>query len=401
MIRTTRLLLESIAGLLSQLRKHGCLLDVGSAEGHVARFWREQGGYAAYCHYGLDVCRRVAAACDMSLEQCSPEKTAGEGSWLSGYTRRMSVTLTDLVPSGPYEFAVFDTHSYEREYALEMVGHIASQVDINGGLLSVIDEGISSTVWVNELNRCFREVQKLRPEAARARGLQIFLARWPRPDLKPRIDYYSWQVAIDGEVCHFQGAPGVFSPRDLDAGTAFLLDMMDISPDDHCLDLGCGTGVVAVVASKKSRQTVMAVDTNARALRLTLLNCEQNLAHQVRVQPSDGLMDIDSDMQFDVIACNPPYHTDFAVARRFIEGSFSRLRQGGRLYLVVKRTDWYEQKLRSVFGGYRKFINDSCYTVFVAERRRKQRPSQANKGTTRKHLKRIEASQQQKRRRLR
>ncbi|NLV92510.1 MAG: methyltransferase [Firmicutes bacterium] len=401
MIRTTRLLLETIAELFPQLHRRGCLLDIGSAEGRVARFWTEQGGYAAYCYYELDVCRRVAALCDISLEQCSPEKTAGEGVWLSGHSGRMSIAFTDLVPNGPYGFAVLDTHSYPREYAFEMVGHIASQLDRNGWLLSVIDQGISSTAWVNELSQWFEEVQILQPAAAKAQDIQVFLSHCPRPDLSPRIGYYSWQVPIGGEACHFKGAPGVFSPRGLDAGTAFMLEIMDISSDDLCLDLGCGTGAVAVVAGKKSRQMVMAVDTNARALRLTQLNCEHNLAREVQVQPSDGLMDIDPDIQFDVIASNPPYHTDFAVARRFIDGSFSRLRQGGRLYLVVKRSVWYEQKLRSVFGGCRKFINESGYTVFVAERRRMQKPSQACKGTTRKHLKRIEASQQRKRRRLR
>ncbi|MGI6567607.1 MAG: methyltransferase [Firmicutes bacterium] len=400
--RTTRWLLAALTDLRSQLPLRGRLLDGGSAEGHAARLWAEQGGSAAFCHYELDICRRAAASCEVSLEKCSPEKRAAEGSWLSGYNGPLSITFTDLVPAGPYDFAVFDTHKYEREYALEMIGHIASQLDEGGGLLSVVDGTISSTVWMSRLNECFGEVKVLSPAAVQADGLDVFLARWPKPDTEPEIDYYPWPMAIDGEMCQFFGAPGVFSPKGLDAGTAFMLEIMDISPNDVCLDLGCGTGAVAVAAGKKSKMPVVAVDTNARALRLTQRNSELNLVRPVQVQPSDGLMDISPDIKFDVIASNPPYHTDFAVARRFIEGSLSRLRPGGRLYLVVKRSDWYEQKLRSVFGGCRKFSNESGYTVLVAEHRGKWHvPPRAGKRPTRKHLKRVEESKRRKRRYLR
>lgn len=94
-----------------------------------------------------------------------------------------------------------------------------------------------------------------------------------------------------------------------------------------------------------------------------------------------------------MIASNPPYHTDFAVARQFIEGAYHRLSPGGALYLVVKRAGWYAQKVRTVFGGFR-ITEQAGYTVISAEKRPPRpagRPEPAQP-TTRKHAKRMAAA---------
>ena len=42
---------------------------------------------------------------------------------------------------------------------------------------------------------------------------------------------------------------------------------------------------------------------------------------------------------------NPPYHTNFSVAKSFIEGSYKHLQMGGWLVMVTKRFDWYKNKI--------------------------------------------------------
>ena len=68
---------------------------------------------------------------------------------------------------------------------------------------------------------------------------------------------------------------------------------------------------------------------------------------------------------------NPPYQTDFAVAKRLILKSFNRLEIGGKLFMVTKRRTWYLNKLKSVLGGARVQQIDG-YFVFEAERRARQ-----------------------------
>jgi 16S rRNA (guanine1207-N2)-methyltransferase len=82
---------------------------------------------------------------------------------------------------------------------------------------------------------------------------------------------------------------------------------------------------------------------------------------------SDAFENID-DTGFDLILSNPPYHSDYAVAKRFIEKGFNRLKIDGRMALVVKRSLWYENKLRAIFGGVKKTEKDG-YTVLISEKR--------------------------------
>lgn len=86
----------------------------------------------------------------------------------------------------------------------------------------------------------------------------------------------------------------------------------------------------------------------------------------------DGFDAVDA-AGFDLILVNPPYQSDFAVAKRFIEKGFNRLKLGGRMAVVVKRGTWYRNKMRAVFGGVRDFEVDG-YHVLVSERRSESSP---------------------------
>ena len=134
------------------------------------------------------------------------------------------------------------------------------------------------------------------------------------------------------------------------------------------LDLGCGCGVVGVTAAKKcGPENVLMADVDPEAVKTAQKNAEANGVHGVKAVCSDGFRNID-DAGFDLILSNPPYQTDFAVAKHFIEKGFNRLKVGGRMMMVTKRLDWYRNKLRSVFGGVRVQEIDG-YFVFIAQRR--------------------------------
>ena len=96
-------------------------------------------------------------------------------------------------------------------------------------------------------------------------------------------------------------------------------------------------------------------------------NAVENGFPDINIIESNGYENLDR-AGFDMILSNPPYHTDFSVAKMFIEKGFNRLKVGGRMYLVTKRLDWYKNKLVSVFGGCRVYEIDGYY-VFAAEKR--------------------------------
>lgn len=77
--------------------------------------------------------------------------------------------------------------------------------------------------------------------------------------------------------------------------------------DIRCLDLGTGTGVIAVCLAKFLRRAhVTAVDISPKALRLAGDNAELNgVADKIIFQESDWLGKVHG--RFDLIVSNPPY----------------------------------------------------------------------------------------------
>lgn len=180
-------------------------------------------------------------------------------------------------------------------------------------------------------------------------------------------------TTIDGIELQLISDPKLFSPLSIDRGTLAMLSVVSFSAEDKVLDLGCGIGVVGIVAAKKGATVVMS-DVDPLAIEITQENLVLNKVSGVTVVCSDGFHQI-TEAGFTLIASNPPYHTDFSVAKHFIEKGFNRLVIGGRLVMVTKRVEWYKQKLTAIFGGVTLHSIDG-YTVFVAEKRR---PHYANK----------------------
>lgn len=176
------------------------------------------------------------------------------------------------------------------------------------------------------------------------------------------------EATIKGIKLQFKTEAGVFSPAAIDQGTLAMLSVVEFEPGDRVLDLGCGYGVVGILAAKLlGPQSVVMVDVDPLAVQLARENAALNGVPGVLVCQSDGFRQL-SETGFTKILSNPPYHTDFSVAKHFIEKGFNRLRLGGKMYLVVKRREWYKNKLISIFGGVRIQEIDGYY-VFCAEKR--------------------------------
>lgn len=179
---------------------------------------------------------------------------------------------------------------------------------------------------------------------------------------------YSVEANIKGVSLVFRTADGVFSPSRVDRGTLAMLSLVDFEKGDKVLDLGCGWGVVGILAAKLiGPESVVMVDNDPLAVELARENAARNGVGEILVCKSDGFGQL-SATGFTKILSNPPYHTDFSVARHFIEKGFNRLVLGGKMYLVVKRREWYKNKLISVFGGVQITEADGYY-VLCAEKR--------------------------------
>ncbi len=180
-----------------------------------------------------------------------------------------------------------------------------------------------------------------------------------------------FKTTIKGHDLQFKTSAQLFSPHGLDGGTGAMLSVVEFTAGQRVLDLGCGYGIVGIVAAKiVGEQNVVMVDRDPLAVRLARENATLNLVPEVSVYESDGFTNVPN-TDFDLILSNPPYHTDFAVPKTFIEKGFNRLVMGGKMYMVTKRRKWYKNKFVAIFGGV-QIREVAGYYVFVAEKRSTQ-----------------------------
>lgn len=189
-----------------------------------------------------------------------------------------------------------------------------------------------------------------------------------------------------------EGFEGIFSPSNIDIGTKTMLKKIEVCTEDKVLDLGCGTGIVGIaIANRIGENNVVMTDVDSKAIECSKKNLERNKLSNVKIVKSNGFEKIKED-DFTLILSNPPYHTDFSVAKGFIESGKKHLRIKGKMVLVIKRLDWYKNKMTSVFGGV-KVIEENGYYILISEKRDiKNRTKKKVKAVKKKHLKKIEAS---------
>lgn len=173
-------------------------------------------------------------------------------------------------------------------------------------------------------------------------------------------------VNIAGMRLSFETDSGVFSPDRLDAGTRLLLlEAPPLTADERrVLDLGCGWGPVACVAGLRSPAAeVLAIDVNERALRLAERNAAANGALNVRVC---RLEEVDADLRFDRILCNPPIRVGKPALHELLGTWLDRLVPGGRAHLVVHRhlgSDSLARWLAERGHGVDRLVSRSGYRI--------------------------------------
>ena len=174
-----------------------------------------------------------------------------------------------------------------------------------------------------------------------------------------------YSVELFGKLVEINTDVSLFSPSGPDKGTLSMLEHANFNAEDKVLDLGCGTGIVGLAAccAGVNPVNVTMTDVDPKACECARGNMNKAGFCECTIVNGDALCAV-PDSDYSVILSNPPYHTDFAVAKTFIEKGFNRLKIGGRMLMVTKRRDWYKNKMIAVFGGVKIYEHDEGYLVF-------------------------------------
>jgi 16S rRNA (guanine1207-N2)-methyltransferase len=168
--------------------------------------------------------------------------------------------------------------------------------------------------------------------------------------------------------------PGVFSQRRLDQGTALLLKTIPHDVSGVIVDLGCGAGVLGVVAAKRSAAAeVHFVDVSHLAVASAQRTWQLSFgtAREADFSAASDLAAI-PDASVQLVVNNPPFHADRAMgdatAWHMFADSKRVLSPGGELFAVGNRHLGYHGKLKRLFGNCEVVATDPKFVVLKARR---------------------------------
>lgn len=229
--------------------------------------------------------------------------------------------------------------SGEQELARDLVQQHYDALGLHRCMIVSVDN--PKDRWVHELLKTYEKSVRVRP----FQDAMVYIIQKSHP-LKKRKDF-SCQLAFRDcdELIQLVTRPGVFSHRELDNGARQLLDAVDVYPEARLIDIGCGSGSVALGLAKRDPSAhVHAVDSNARALWCVRKGSELNGLENVSLE-LNARGDYRDPGTFDMALANPPYFANFLIAEKFLQAAHRSLRDGGRLVLVTKQPNWYQENL--------------------------------------------------------
>jgi 16S rRNA (guanine1207-N2)-methyltransferase len=188
----------------------------------------------------------------------------------------------------------------------------------------------------------------------------------------PRDTWHEYTVGAGGDALVIHTRPGVFSWRELDAGTRALLEALPVRATDRVLDIGAGAGVIGLSAARRARQghaTLVDVDWLAHASAEE--NIRVNGIANAEAILGDGVRAV-ADRRFTLVASNPPFHSGHATSREAAEAFIREARQvlepGGALVLVANRFLPYDRLMADTFGQSEVLVGTPQYWVLMARK---------------------------------
>lgn len=167
-----------------------------------------------------------------------------------------------------------------------------------------------------------------------------------------------WRLRVDA---------GVFSRQQLDIGARFFLQHIPADIDGDICDLGCGNGVIGMMALQQNPAArLWSCDESALALASARDNIGRMFAdREAQFHLGNGLDGLDQ--QFDLILLNPPFHrghaVDDSVARMLFRHARRQLKPGGVLRVIGNAHLDYLTTLRRQFGKVTQVARNNKFII--------------------------------------
>ena len=257
------------------------------------------------------------------------------------------------MPPGPYDLAVVPlSKDGEAELARDILQAALVQLAVGGTLVTAIDN--PRDTWLRGQLVETGERVRVRPSTAAKPETVAYVVEKTHEPAKIR-DFSCEVVFRDRErLLTAFTRPGVFAHRRIDPGARHLLNAVDVAADTRVLDIGCGSGCVALgIAARDPTVQVHAFDASTRAVECTRLGVGHNGLANVTVAVEAGGQ-VPEPGSWDLALANPPYYADFRIAELFVEAAWQALAPGATLLVVTKQPSWYLERLPERWSDVRQ-----------------------------------------------
>jgi 16S rRNA G1207 methylase RsmC len=173
-----------------------------------------------------------------------------------------------------------------------------------------------------------------------------------------------------GRKFEFLTSSSVFSKTRVDTGTQLLVESMVLPQKGCVLDIGCGYGVVGIVAGSLNKKLhVVMTDINIRAVRLAKRNVEVNRVFNAEVRYGYCYETV-GDLRFDTVLSNPPVSAGMETVKAIITGAPLVLVAGGSFQMVIRSkigAKALPELFEVTFGNYNVLSRESGFRVLIGK----------------------------------
>ena len=192
----------------------------------------------------------------------------------------------------------------------------------------------------------------------------------------PHPGKYKPGYQLDDKDLEIISHAAVFSREKLDVGTRLFIENLPVDERYKTIvDLGCGNGILGLVAAIKNPSSKMIfTDESYMAVESSINNflAVFSETREAEFLQTDCLFGVPEN-SVSLILCNPPFHQNNAIndaiAWQMFTESKKALENQGELWVVGNRHLAYHAKLKKIFGNCEVVASNKKFTLLKASKK--------------------------------
>ena len=241
--------------------------------------------------------------------------------------------------------------------------------------IKIIASGMAKSIHTSTLKLFEKHIGSTKTSLAKKKARLIF------PALDEKIEVvkspYPKSYILENTNYTIVNHANVFSRESLDIGTRFFLQYIPQSEKyKTIIDLGCGNGVVGLIAAEKNPDAIVTfLDESFMAVESAIKTFGNAFSdHRKAIfKANDCLSGIEKN-SVDLILNNPPFHQSNAIgdeiAWQMFKQSKDVLKQNGELWVIGNRHLGYHIKLKKLFGHCEMIANNKKFVILKSVKQR-------------------------------